>query len=230
MLQIDSLTFVLLSELMIGLVIGIFAYLIWLLGRKKRDQATVRNFIESLKETEEERVAELRQRLRDSTTASDEALAVVVDEFNLQENTLYKQIIEVFLHHNMKSVVDVEARIRGITEPFCKLLADAKGGDEAVLHDLNKARRLMEEQNARMAKLRFESNQLSEQLATALETLDEVSSEYQKMFGASKSAEELEVSQKKVLNIFRQAEMKVKQITLNKDDSSAAAEAAEAEV
>lgn len=228
MLQIDSLTFVLLSELMIGLIIGILAYLMWLLGCKKRDRAIVRNFIESLKETEEERIEELKQRLLDTTTASEEALAVVLDEFNLQENTLYKQIIEVFLHHNMKSVVDIDARIRAITEPFCKLLADAKGGDEAVLQDLNKARRLLEEQNARLTRQRFESNQLSEQLATALETLDEVSSEYSKMFGASKSAEELEVSQKKVLNIFRQAEMRVKQITLNKDDSSAAAEEAEA--
>ncbi|BBL72427.1 hypothetical protein [Methylogaea oryzae] len=230
MLQIDSLTFVLLSELTIGLVLGILAYLIWLFGRKRRERAIVRDFIESLKETEQDRIEELKQRLRDTTTASDEVLAVVLDEFNLQENTLYKQVIEVFLHRNMKSVMDIDTRIRAITEPFCKLLADAKGGDEAVLRDLTKARRLMEEQNVRITRLRFEANQLSEQLATALETLDEVSSEYQKMFGASKSAEELEVSQKKVLNIFRQAEMRIKQITLNKDDSSAAAEAeAEAE-
>lgn len=225
MLHVDSLTFVLLSELTIGLLIGVIIALLWVLGRKSRDQAVVRDFIERLKETEDERIEELKQRLKSLTRASDEQLTLALEEFSLQEKTLYKQVVEVFLHHNMDSVASIDSRVKAITEPFCKLLADAKGVDESVLQDLRKARKLLEEQTGRMKQLRFESNQLAEQLTTALETLDEVSSEYSKMFGESKSAEELEVSQKRILNIFRQAEMKAKQISLNKDDGTSAEEA-----
>lgn len=224
-MQIDSLTFILISELSVGLLVAIIIVLVWTLRRKNREQAAVQNFIEHLKETEDERIDALKQRLKSSTRASEEQLAQTLEEFSLQEKTLYKQIIEVFLHRNLDSVLSIDTRVKAITEPFCKLLSDSKGVDESVLQDLRKARQLLEEQTNRTKQLRFEANQLAEQLNSALETLDEVSSEYSKMFGESKNAEELEVSQKRILNVFRQAEMKVKQISLNKDDSSAMGEA-----
>lgn len=219
-MQVDSLTFILISELSVGLLVAIIIVLVWTLRRKNREQAAAQNFIERLKETEDERIDELKQRLKASTRASEEQLAYALEEFSLQEKTLYKQIIEVFLRRNLDSVLSIDTRVKAITEPFCKLLSDSKGVDESVLHDLRKARQLLEEQTNRTKQLRFETNQLAEQLNSALETLDEVSSEYSKMFGESKSAEELEVSQKRILNVFRQAEMKVKQISLNKDDGS----------
>lgn len=220
MLQIDSLTFVLISELTIGLLVLIIGYLIWMLGRKNRDQNAVRDFVGRLKDTEEDRLLELRERLQALTNTSEENLAMVLSEFSLQEKTLYKQIIEVFLHRSMESVMAIDARVRAITEPFCKLLAESKGTDHSVLEDLEKARQLIEDQNARMKQVRFESSQLGEQLSTALETLDEVSSEYAKMFGESKNADELEVSQKKMLNVFHQAELKARQISLAKPDKA----------
>lgn len=223
-MQVDSLTFILISELSVGLLVAIVIVLVWTLRRKNREQAAVQNFIERLKETEDERIDALKQRLKASTRASEEQLAYALEEFSLQEKTLYKQVIEVFLHRNLDSVFSIDTRVKAITEPFCKLLSDSKGVDESVLQDLRKARQLLEEQTNRTKQLRFEANQLAEQLNSALETLDEVSSEYSKMFGESKSAEELELSQKRILNVFRQAEMKVKQISLNKDDGSATEE------
>lgn len=211
MQQVGSLTFILLLELTGGLLFGIVLYLAWVIRRKNHDQAAVRNFIERLKETESQRIEELKQRLQGLTNVSDEQLSQVLEEFSLQEKTLYKQVIEVFLHRSMDSVMAISSRVKAITEPFCKLLTDAKGVDESVLRDMKKARKLIEEQTARMKQLRFESSQLGEQLSTALETLDEVSSEYAKMFGASKSAEELDASQKKMLNTFRQADLQFKQ-------------------
>jgi MFS superfamily sulfate permease-like transporter len=223
-MQVDSLTFILISELSVGLLVAIVIVLVWTLRRKNREQAAVQNFIERLKETEDERIDALKQRLKASTRASEEQLAQTLEEFSLQEKTLYKQVIEVFLHRNLDSVFSIDTRVKAITEPFCKLLSDSKGVDESVLHDLRKARQLLEEQTNRTKQLRFEANQLAEQLNSALETLDEVSSEYSKMFGESKNAEELELSQKRILNVFRQAEMKVKQISLNKNDGSATEE------
>ncbi|TAN50426.1 MAG: hypothetical protein EPN21_08990 [Methylococcaceae bacterium] len=221
MQQVDSLTFILVSELTIGLLIGIILYLVWVIRRKNRDQSTVRDFIGKLKSAENDRNTELKTRLQAITRTTDEQLSLLLDEVFLQEKTLYKQVIEVFLQRSMDSVIDIDARVRAIIEPFCKLLSDSKGVDESVLFDLQKARKLIEDQTERMKQLRFESNQLGEQLNTALETLDEVSSEYSKMFGESKSAEELEVSQKKMLNLFRQSEMKIKQINQTKDTGDA---------
>lgn len=224
-MQVDSLTFILISELTVGLLIAVIVYLVWIIRRKTRDQVAVRDFIERLKQTETNRAEELNKRLQELSNVSEEQLSEALAEVGIQEKALYKQIIEVFLHRSLDSVVDVDSRVKAIIEPFCKLLADAdannKGVDASVLDDLEKARKLLEEQNARVKQMRFESNQLSEQLNTALETLDEVSSEYSKMFGESKNAEELEVSQKKMLNVFRQAEQKTKQISSNKFDSNA---------
>jgi HPt (histidine-containing phosphotransfer) domain-containing protein len=136
-------------------------------------------------------------------SAIDTALA----EIDYQEKNLYQQIVKMFLGRDVALLQEIDKNVQALSEPFCKLLAQVATVDK-VDPAITTA---IETANVEITRLRGESERLTEQLSMAMQTMDEVSSEYSKMFGASKDAEELDVSRERMLNTYKRAEEKMRE-------------------
>lgn len=233
MIEIHSLTVMLVSQLFIALLLLVVIFMVWMLRRRTQEQAEVRRFIQRFKKGESQNQLRLGERLR-LVPAFDEArLLPVLDEYGAQEKRLYRQIFDLILRRNLKELNALDQRLGALIAPLLELLAalpersSARDVDAALMEalqaELAEARALTGEQTARIRLLREESSRLSGQLGTALETLEEVSGEYSKMFGSSQSADELAHSLQKMRNVFHDVEGKLRKADARPSENSPAA-------
>lgn len=233
MSQLYSLTVVLLGELFVGLLLVVLVYLGWQWHRRSREQADLRRFILKMKKGESQNQLRIGERLRLVPAFDEDKLLPVLQEYGAQERRLYRQIFDLILRRNLKELNALEQRLGALVAPLLELLASlpdhppARDADTAppggLQVELTQARAVIEEQAARIRLLREESSRLSGQLGTALETLEEVSSEYSKMFGSGKSADELALSLQKMRNVFQDVEGKLREAELPISENTLAA-------
>lgn len=220
MIELHALTVMLVSQLFIALLLVVVVYLVWMLRRRTQEQADMRRFILRMKKGESQNQLRIVERLRLVPAYDEDKLFPLLVEYGAQERYLYRQIFDLILRRNLKELNTLDQRLAALIAPLLELLASlpdqlpAQAVDTALMEhlqaELAEARALIEEQTARIRLLREESSRLSGQLGTALETLEEVSSEYSKMFGSSQSADELAHSLQKMRNIFHDVEGKLR--------------------
>lgn len=211
MFKLDSLAFLLMSELTTALIVVIAAYLLWLQRRKRQEREAVQSFIARFNGSDRERQEELKQHLVGISTVNEETMSLVVSEIRLQEKALYRQVTQTLLLRDIAELTTLGNRVKAIMVPFYTLLEISKKHHDSLKHELEELQQRSLLQGEHLRQLRQETDQLTEQLGTALQTLDEVSNEYSRIFGETKGADELEMSRKKTLNVLRQAEMRIKQ-------------------
>jgi len=221
MIELHSLTVMLVSQLFIALLLLVVMFLVWMLRRRTQEQADLRRFILRMKKGESQNQLRLGERLR-LVPAFDEAkLLPVLNEYGVQERRLYRQIFDLILRRNLKELNALDQRLGALVAPLLELLATLPDHPpapdvnnslmERLQAELAQAHAMIEEQTARIRLLREESSRLTGQLGTALETLEEVSSEYSKMFGSNPNADELAHSLQKMRNVFHDGEGKLRE-------------------
>jgi len=204
MIQLDTLTLFLLLEaiavLTLAVVIGI-----WLLSRRKRrERQTVNNLINRLKKVEHGQCQELEESLREIQTLPDDKRRALIDEIMEREKALYRQIMKLFLERDLSLLGKLDERVRELTKPYHELLRDLPPGeDPATAVALAKA----EEE---IMRLKLETERLAEQLQVAVETIDDLSTEYTRMFAPDKTNEDMEASRRRILDTLRQNEHRLK--------------------
>jgi hypothetical protein len=222
MIELHSLTVMLAMQLSIALLLLVVIYLVWTLHRHGQEQANLRRFILRMNKGESQNLLRLGERLRLVPAFDEGKLRLALAEYGSQEKRLYRQIFDLILRRNLKELNMLDQRLGALVAPLLDLLASLPehGSMQAVdpvlienlQAELRDARVVVEDQSARIRQLREESHRLSAQLGTALETLEEVSHEYSRMFGADKSAGELASSLQKMQNLFHQTEEKLRNI------------------
>jgi hypothetical protein len=118
---------------------------------------------------------------------------------------LYQQIIRIFLNRDATVLGDIDQQIDKISEPYCKMLSYSSGSKD----DTDKVKQ-QEQENDQLTR---ENERLGEQLTIAMNTMDEISAEYTRVFSGTQTELELENSSKKMFSIFQQASQKIKAST-----------------
>jgi hypothetical protein len=137
------------------------------------------------------------------------------DEVREKESKLYQHIVRIFLKKEASDLKSLDTYMDEISEPYLKALKEVveqsqmnvQGGTELSAVD------------ADLALAVNENERLSEQLSSALKTLDEVSNEYANMFDGKKEREELNKSKTRVMDYFHQALQKGKRVAPQEKDS-----------
>jgi hypothetical protein len=231
MIDLSSLTVMLLSQLFIAFLLLVVVYLVWTLRCRGQEQADLRRFILRFKKGESRNQLRIGERLRLVPALDESQLLPVLDEYGMQEKRLYRQVFDLILRRNLKELNALDQRLGALIAPLLELLASQPGngqartGDAPLLEslqaELENARRVIGEQTAHIQQIKEETTRLSEQLSTALETLEEVSGEYSKMFGSSQNSEELAFSLQRMRNLFHETESRLRQAeTLSPEPSS----------
>ncbi len=183
-----------------SVVLFILILLIFLFSKnnRKKEYAASAKVIDQLQDTENIKAKKLASLFSTHCKLEQEVLNSLLTEIKSSERNLYQQIIKTFLTRDVKLLGKIEQQIDKISEPYCKVISHASSGKVEDKESEEKLQRLTEE-----------NKRLAEQLTIAMNTMDEISAEYTRVFSGTQTELELENSSKKMFDIFQQASQKI---------------------
>lgn len=207
MIEVHSLVAVFVVEALAALFLLVVVFTFFISRRKSKERSAAKDLVNKLKDSESSRKESLGDRLSESCELDPSKIDHVIAEIDGQEKNLYQQIVKMFLGRDAALLAEIDKSVQALSDPFCRLLSEI-ASSEKVDSAMSSA---IETANLEIQRLRGESERLSEQLGMAMQTMDEVSSEYSKMFGSSKDSEELDISRKRMLNTYKRAEEQMRE-------------------
>lgn len=201
MIELDSIIVILMIEGLFALLLVIVALYLFSSHKSKGDQLASNKVIARLKDTGNLKAKKLTTLVATNVDIEPAELNEILAEMKSSERQLYKQIIQLYLKRDVDALANIDQQIDRFSEPYFKVLAHSVGGavDTETIEEYEKKNYLLMEQNDR----------LGEQLSLAMATIDEISSEYSKVFSGTQTELELKNSSKKMLGLFQQASQKM---------------------
>jgi len=206
MVELDSVMFVVMLEALLALSIVISLILFLARKKKQKEQLASNELIDKLQDTEKIKVKQMNELISTHCELEPGRVNELLEEVQTSERNLYKQIIKIFLNRDIKLLGNIDQHIESLAEPYCKLLSHSSGGGSEV-----------EEQ---IQKLTSDNERLSEQLTIAMNTMDEISAEYTRVFSGTQTELELENSSKKMFEIFHQAGKQIDDMSIFDESES----------
>jgi len=203
MIEINSVIVILMAEALAALFLFVLVFMFFAKRKKSNGEVSASDLIDKVEVTEHLKVKNLQKLIQDNCSIEPDVLDALLKEITSNERILYQQIIQLFLKKDSDVLNNIDEHIDNLSEPFCKLLIhsssnEMESGKSAVVED--KLQRLMQE-----------NSRLSEQLSVAMNTMDEISAEYTRVFSGRQTELELENSSKKMFEIFNTAEQEIKE-------------------
>ena len=127
-------------------------------------------------------------------TTVDTALQDITDS----EKALLQIIIKLFLQREIGLLSEIDEKISNLSEPYCQLLSKMHPGSAIASTSISNDQGL-----------EFINQQLVRQLNTAMQTIDDITAEYTRVFSGNQTGLELENSRKKMMQIFQDTEHKI---------------------
>lgn len=202
MVQVNSLVAVFVTEGLVAAILLIAGFAVIITRRRARERDAAGRFISHVRQAQDGRSKRLEKVISEACDLEPGQLEAVLSEVGSCEKSLYRKVVEIFLNRDAGLLTGIDQNVQALTKPFLSLLsrvADKSRKDPEMAAAVEAAR-------AEIERLKQESLRLSKQLSMAMETMDEISSEYSKIFGSSKQAEELDLSRKRMLNTYLRAE------------------------
>jgi len=203
MIEINSVIVILMAEALAALFLFVLVFMFFAKRKKSNGEVSASDLIDKVEVTEHLKVKNLQKLIQDNCSIEPDVLDALLKEITSNERILYQQIIQLFLKKDSDVLNNIDEHIDNLSEPFCKLLIhsssnEMESGKSAAVED--KLQRLMQE-----------NSRLSEQLSVAMNTMDEISAEYTRVFSGRQTELELENSSKKMFEIFNTAEQEIKE-------------------
>ena len=201
MIELDSVVVVLMIEALVALLSLAFGYFLYTRTTKNNEHKAADKFVVKLKKNESERGKKIEDIILKNCDIEPDSLKKLLQEIITSERSLYQQIIQMFLNRDINLLVEMDEYVHNLSKPYCKALKDKSS------HGTNHVALENEVQIAheKIDKLNDERSRLSDQLQMAMTTMDEISTEYTRMFNGTKNKSELEKSSTKMLQIYRVA-------------------------
>lgn len=212
MMELNSAFGILLLEaVLIGFII--LGSQLYVQNRKKGHEIQeIDKFVEQLADEEKIKKQLLEKNLLKHSHVSPSEVELVLREVGMAERTLIKRVIEMFLQREPALLTEINQLISNLSNPYCRLLS--KSDAQANLKNSeneNLDTKLIMEAETKIAGLELVNKQLSKQLNTAMETIDDITAEYTRVFSGQQTALELENSSKKMLQIFLEVEKSIRE-------------------
>ena len=198
MMALDSTLIILMAE--ISLLIIVFAISFLLASKRKQNTElqAIHQFIDQLEQDVTLNNKPLERLLSDSCGLTPQETDNALKDINASERALLHTVLQLFLQRELSLLKDIDQSIGQLSEPYCKLINSlsikSRNPNTQDTHNLKQT-----------------NQQLKQQLDTALHTIDEITTEYSRVFSGNQTALELENSSKKMLQIFYEAERRIKQ-------------------
>jgi hypothetical protein len=178
-------------------------------SKHEKEIAAIESFIGQFEKNETIKCGLLETILLDKCGLSPELASDVLQNVLESERALLQRIVQMLLSRDPKCLAEIEQLIVKLSEPYCNLLVETELGFTEN-HDIRK--------NPKVVGLEKVNKQLVRQLETAMQTIDEISSEYTRVFSGHQTLLELDNSSKKMQQIFKDIEQSIKQNIADMDN------------
>ncbi len=162
--------------------------------------------IKRLEKNKSDRTDQLEQLINDSTDLEPAQLKEFLEEIEGSEKYFYQYLLRMFFNRDAELLKKIDKKVLNLSDPYCKLLshaASAASNNDALTDELQRAQQ-------EIIRLNHENLAISEQLGTAMNTLDEITDEYTQIFSGKRTALELTNSSKKMMELFRTSGQSIK--------------------
>ncbi|MCQ8127941.1 hypothetical protein [Methylomonas rivi] len=196
MMTVDTALVILLAEAL-GVLILLSAGLIFISRRKrKREMRAIDSFINQFNDQASFKNQPLHELLSDTCGLDQQTVEQTLKDVSDSERALMQIVIKLFLQREMSLLNQIDKRINDLSLPYCQLLTHLHTTEKGVSSHATPPSQGLERIN----------QQLVQQLDTAMQTIDEITAEYTRVFSGNQTALELENSRKKMLQIFQETE------------------------
>ncbi|MGR8930206.1 MAG: hypothetical protein ACU836_06145 [Gammaproteobacteria bacterium] len=188
MIALDSALVIVMAELLLAMVI--LAGILFFISKKKRDKeiSEINQFITQLEEQALIRNEPLDKLLRETCGLDTTTVKKTLENINSTERELMQKVIQLFLQRDTLLLNEIDHCVGSLSESYCQLMSRVGQAPTGVADDNHSLERI--------------NQQLIRQLDTAMQTIDEISAEYTRVFSGSQSGLELENSSKRMLQIY----------------------------
>lgn len=206
MMILDSAVFILMAEGLMGSVLLVLGLFVLTRYKRNKEMAEVELFVNRLADEEVLKSQMLEKILLQDCRIEPSVVAVVIQEVSSAERALMRRVVQLFLQRDPGLLNDIDQLIANLSDPYCKILADKITDAEPESGDSSRMN-----SNEKIAGLERINQQIVRQLDTAMQTIDEITAEYTRVFSGNQTALELENSSKKMQQIFMDAEHRIKE-------------------
>ena len=188
----------------------LFALIVPILRHKKNSatQNSALTLIKKLKKNGGSRGDQLEQLTNNLTGIEPGQLNEFLEEIKVNEKNFYQYLLRMFFSKDAELLKKIDKKVQSLSEPYCKLLSESSSAtlnNEALGEELQRAQQ-------EISRLKKENQAFSQQQEIALNTMDEISSEYAHLFSSQRTELELTNSSKKILALFRASGQRINQI------------------
>ena len=202
MIELNSVFVVLMAEALAGLIFLLLGFLLFTRKNNLVEQTAANKLIDKLENTEDIKTKQIEDMITENCNIEPVVVKKLLNEISSSERVLYQQMIKMFLNRDVELLNEMDQYIDNISEPYCKIIrhSSSNGAESGAL----------EASEDKIERLNQEIARLGKQLTISLDTMDDISAEYTRVFSGTQTELELENSSKKMIGIFRDAEQQVK--------------------
>lgn len=189
-MAVDIALVLLMAEALLVLLLAAAALFFFWRRKRNKEIKAINSFLNQLEDQALLKNQPLDRLLTETVGLDPKTVKASLQSISDSERELMRKIIQLFLQREMLLLNEIDRCISNLSEPYCHLLdklANTPKSDSAG--DADNLERL--------------NQQLTQQLDTAMQTIEEITSEYTRVFNGNQTELELENSSKKMLQIFQ---------------------------
>ncbi|MCQ8103094.1 hypothetical protein NP590_03150 [Methylomonas sp. SURF-2] len=198
MMTLDAALVIILAEALGVLLLFCAGWLFFSRKKRNKEMRAIESFIGQYTDQNSFKNQPLHQLLSETCGLDQEMVEQTLKDVSDCERALMQHIIKLFLRREISLLHQIDKRINDLSTPYCELLTNMQATSTNSTHSSSPAQGL-ERIN----------QQLIQQLDTAMQTIDEITAEYTRVFSGNQTALELENSRKKMLKIFQDTERNI---------------------
>jgi uncharacterized protein YggT (Ycf19 family) len=202
MIELNSITVVLLVEALIVLLLLIIIFLMVYRNRNSVNQTAVHKLINKLEKDDKYKTKDLGNVFTESCGIDQALSEETINEISIKERKLYKQIVKIFFNRDIKLLAKVDQHINSLSEPYISLIRNS------VVNNQAETKELVFTKN-KINSLEQENDMLREKVAAATDTMKEISDEYMRVFRGTQTELELRKSSIKMFQTFRETKKRI---------------------
>ncbi|MEE9339325.1 MAG: hypothetical protein V3U87_14710 [Methylococcaceae bacterium] len=202
MIELNSITVVLLVEALIVLLLLILIFLMIYRNKNSVNQTAVHKLINKLEKDDKYKTKDLENVFTESCGIDRVLTEETINEISIKERKLYKQIVKIFFNRDIKLLAKVDQHINSLSEPYVSLIRNSVVNNQAETKEL-------EFTKSKVNNLEQENDILREKVAAATDTMKEISDEYMRVFRGTQTELELRKSSIKMFQTFRETKKRI---------------------
>jgi hypothetical protein len=198
MIEINPLFVILFFEAILILIL--LALIVPILRNKTNNatQSAALTLVKKLEKNEGSRVERLEQLLAHFGDTNPVLLSEFLEEIKAKEKNFYQHVLRMFFSKDPSLLKKMDKQVESLSEPYFQLLSSSSVVSNNA--DMDEELQLS---NQEVSRLKNENQAFSEQLEIIMNTIDEISSEYTRIFAGTRTEMELKNSSKKMIELFR---------------------------